>query len=387
MDRTPSAAGAGSAGVGKLGGAFASFENLAGVGNGGLSSPAITSPLAAGHTVWVRGAGTDTPTVDDFNWTGTGAGYWSGNANGNSTAGRIQVKGYNGRPQILYGGVIWYQVINYHIENIKFKRGTNLGLVGYGIFDAPGVAKDNTARNLRFDMNGIDAVALACVHAFDVFVDNTGVTTAGTKVAIDLGGYGARAVGCFVKNVRGDGFGASINTIASFEDCIAKDCKRHGFSSEVTTESYKMSFRNCIAYGNGSSGFYFPTSATALNAHVQNCIAYNNGAYGIAVAAGSAALNDRIARGMWDYNFVGANVSSNYQNQSAGANDVALSADPFTDAANDDFSLNNTAGGGAACRAAAFPGAFRGSATTAYKDGGAVQHQDAGGGSGGWWGG
>lgn len=57
-------------------------------------------------------------------------------------------------------------------------------------------------------------------------------------------------------------------------------------------------------------------------------------------------------------------------------NDIALSGSPFTDASTGDFTLNNTAGGGADCRAASlYWGGFA--------DLGAVQHQDAGGGGGG----
>lgn len=39
-----------------------------------------------------------------------------------------------------------------------------------------------------------------------------------------------------------------------------------------------------------------------------------------------------------------------------GRNDIDLTADPFTDAANDDYSLNDTAGGGAALKGTGYPG-------------------------------
>lgn len=59
---------------------------------------------------------------------------------------------------------------------------------------------------------------------------------------------------------------------------------------------------------------------------------------------------------------------------------VTLTASPFTNAAGNDFSLNNTAGAGAACREAGFPGALIDGSHTGYRDIGALQHQDAGGG-------
>jgi hypothetical protein len=78
---------------------------------------------------------------------------------------------------------------------------------------------------------------------------------------------------------------------------------------------------------------------------------------------------------------MGSNSSGNVQT-GAGVvtGTVSLSADPCTNAAGGDFSLNNTASAGVACRAAGIPGAFPGGNTTGYLDIGAVQHQDAGGG-------
>lgn len=61
---------------------------------------------------------------------------------------------------------------------------------------------------------------------------------------------------------------------------------------------------------------------------------------------------------------------------------LEATADFFTDPDNDDFSLNNTAGGGASARAAGFPGVYSGAATTGFLDMGAAQHEDPAGGGG-----
>ena len=53
---------------------------------------------------------------------------------------------------------------------------------------------------------------------------------------------------------------------------------------------------------------------------------------------------------------------------------IDLTADPFVDAANGDFRLNGTAGGGAACRSAANPTTFPGESFTNKLDIGAVGH-------------
>jgi len=78
-----------------------------------------------------------------------------------------------------------------------------------------------------------------------------------------------------------------------------------------------------------------------------------------------------------DFNAVGGNTSGNYSQIPSGPHDVTLTGDPFTNAAGNDFSLNNVAGAGAACRNAGFPGALPGLATPlGYADIGVYRHQD-----------
>jgi hypothetical protein len=67
----------------------------------------------------------------------------------------------------------------------------------------------------------------------------------------------------------------------------------------------------------------------------------------------------------------------------AGDGDVTMTGDPFNNAASSDFSLNNTASAGAACRSAGWPGrigALGATAGTNYMDIGALQAQPSAGG-------
>lgn len=57
--------------------------------------------------------------------------------------------------------------------------------------------------------------------------------------------------------------------------------------------------------------------------------------------------------------------------------DQTLSGDPFTSASGADFTLNNTAGAGAACRGTGYPPTFPTLTTVAVPDMGPVQHQSA----------
>lgn len=102
----------------------------------------------------------------------------------------------------------------------------------------------------------------------------------------------------------------------------------------------------CINFNSTGDGFLWTDHGNrgALN----SCVAYSSGGYG---------FNSNGNRGAVLVNCSGgANTSGN---DSGGlllnSNFQVLTADPFVDAANGDFNLNDTAGGGAALRAVNFP--------------------------------
>lgn len=372
LDRSPTSAGAGSSGTGSLGGAFAHFESLAGTGNGGLNSPTITTPLAAGHTVWVRGAGTDDPTVVDHDWTGSGSGYWSSNPNGDTTDGRIYIKGYNGRPLIHADGLLWNTPVYWTLDHLKFKQ--NSGFTTQGLFGGSNETNNSCAAiDVHIDQNGVDRVCLCCALMVKVVVTNSGTKGGGSQTALKPQHYGFIMYGCVVKESRGVGFGATVNSMGVWSDCIAMDCGASGFHIDGTSTSWCMHILNCTSYSNGGDGFRFETADEMANMIVRNCLAVDNGGYGFNCTVGATALNDRRIRDIWDHNAGYNNTSGLYNNVSAGDNDVTLTADPFTDGANGDFSLNDTSGGGADLKEAGFPGVFNGISTTGYRDIGAVE--------------
>lgn len=159
---------------------------------------------------------------------------------------------------------------------------------------------------------------------------------------------GSKGVSCVSYSHTGaNGYGFYINNGDSAElvGCTAYGCSKSGFIFGGTN-NYDSDFINCLSYGNTTYGFE-AGAARAANA-LTNCAA-------------------------------GGNTSGNLHANLSGANSVtALTGDPFTDAASGDFSLNNTAGAGADCRAAGIGPAGQ----TSYIDIGAVQHQDSGGGGG-----
>lgn len=104
-----------------------------------------------------------------------------------------------------------------------------------------------------------------------------------------------------------------------------------------------------------------------------NNIIYGNTSFGITVTLSSSASSILLN------NAFGAN-GTDTNNLPTAIGSVTLVGDPFTNSGTGDYSLNNTAGAGAACRQTGFPGVMLGGATTGYADIGAIQAQATAGG-------
>ena len=133
---------------------------------------------------------------------------------------------------------------------------------------------------------------------------------------------------------------------------------------------------NCVAYNNSSHGFYFQNiQSPASSTLAVNCIAEANAAYGYDVNVGMGQMINCASYN----NTSGRKNSASLWN--ADINPITGSGSFFTNAASHNFTLNNTAGAGALCRAAGFPSQISElSLTLNYMDVNAVQHQDTGGG-------
>jgi hypothetical protein len=121
---------------------------------------------------------------------------------------------------------------------------------------------------------------------------------------------------------------------------------------------------------NASGTLSFNTSNNF--ASVTNCIFYGSTGAGYAIGGGSAhATAAAVAAG--STNAFGNNTTNRGSPWTATPGDVTLTASPFTNASAGDYSLNSTAGGGALCKGAGFPGVFPGGTSTGHADIGAVQ--------------
>ena len=154
--------------------------------------------------------------------------------------------------------------------------------------------------------------------------------------------------------------------------CIA-DGNSGASSDGFAATSNLGSWINCTSYGNGRDGF----RSTTVIATTLNCLAEANSALGFNLTGLGATL---LTCGVFN-NTSGAVGTLGTNSYNTGL--VTATSTFFTNAAGRDFSLNNTATGGALARAAGIPGAFPAGLTTGYLDIGAAQHADpvAGGGA------
>ena len=150
----------------------------------------------------------------------------------------------------------------------------------------------------------------------------------------------------------------SLSGVFSCTFCIAANnigSTADGFYS-TSTSAYQsvMSLVASASYGNGGSGVNM-AAAGVIAYNIRNSAIYGNTGSSIKNSAGPQGYSLNF-----DYN---AYASGTLSNVKAGPHDVILTADPFVNGASLNFALNSTAGGGAALKAAGFPGALQAGGT------------------------
>jgi len=230
--------------------------------------------------------------------------------------------------------------------------------------------------NLKFDNTAstkVNAVALHIARglvAVDcIFGDATNTLTSGLIRYADKPRWSINR--CVIQHCTSIGWGQGGSNFGgcNVEGCLflsnGSDAMQTGQNScTVANSIFANNAGDGIAISNGSGGFFYKIS---------NNIFYNNSDAGIGYIASNAIdpisqvvdnifVNnnygvDRIndVPEIYDYNAFYSNTTANYSDSTfAGANDITLTADPFVDAANGDFNLNNAAGGGAVLRSTSY---------------------------------
>ena len=275
---------------------------------------------------------------------------------GNSTDGAVSIKG-TGSQKPTWKVATGYNFISaggfaYEIENIIFKRGNT----GYA-FIFMGINANLVCKNCEFDGttytvdNAIfwsnswlhNAVITDCK-----FISiNRNSTTAGVDVAQSGGqGYGQVTVSrCYFENCSHAVYIRKTYGVTITNNVI-KNCSNHGVS--ITNQQQTRGFRvsGNIFYGGSTDGIRFIDPDDATGSFIENNIFVNNGGY--AINSSTSAVPQGIIYA--SNNAFYGNTSGSYNGISDGINDITLTADPFVDAANGDFNLNATNGGGGTLR-------------------------------------
>lgn len=347
------------AGVFRIGGPHASLVNYS-TGTSGLGTPAIATPLVAGTAarIWIKGAGSESPSVVDYDYS---AGYWTFPAG--SSAGRFIWFGYNGKPLIAHEGLLAYgggtNPMYMTVIYCAFKQTSSTGN-GYGIFSITNGITAVTANNLAysciFDQNGNDAIQWR-QSAVDCYFKNTGSTTNGTAPAHSPSCFGCRVQGNVYENIRGSAIEDDIG-LSFISNNIIRNCKGNNVEGGIRCiYTYYMSFIIGNTIDGGAAHGINIVAPTSLDAKAGSFIINNiisnhagSGKNGINCAAETTAANDLAKYLSWDYNNLYGNTGA-YGSCSAGLHDIAL--DPqFTNTGASDYSV------GTNMKAIGFPRTF-----------------------------
>lgn len=159
-----------------------------------------------------------------------------------------------------------------------------------------------------------------------------------TVVSLATGFAGGSTTGGPILQCLAVGCQTGFSEIAcTIVDCLAYNCT-NGFVSGAG--AFNGTFRHCTAY-NCNLGFSFSADQITL---VDWCLAYGCTTYGFSFAG--------VRQSCYVFNCAaGGNGTGNiFQTPFDNVNFIALSANPFVNAAGGDFSLNNSPGGGALLR-------------------------------------
>ncbi len=324
-------------GVARVGGAHAGLINYS---NGGsATAPILTTPLAAGHTINMRGGGTNDPSSPDYTQTG----YYQF-PSGDQTSGSTRLIGYNGRPHLRGDGLTFYQLAFWEFQSIKLSVSA-AGNGSFGVINASYVDLIDS----KLDQNGFDvSLALGVAYARNTAFLNSGSTIGGSNPGVTLV-YGGSLHGCWVNKIGCDGVQIILDHGGTLVNTLITNCERVGVYVAATTYLSRLSITNCTIAYNGNSGIYLDGAVSLSILGGENNILAFNGVYGIASAFGPPA--DQFQGKRFDYNDFYGNTSGARSNLVAGAHDLAL--DPqFTNASGGDFTI------GTNLAAQGFPGTF-----------------------------
>lgn len=261
---------------------------------------------------------------------------------------------------------------NLTFKNIDF---TNTASTSAECIDGSVVGQTGNVRFSNCSFSGFTtALALGYIsgvhfNALFLFMDSCEVTACSGD-GISCNGP-VLMIDCYIHGNGGNGItGTTVGSgnVSSgpvrLERCVIYNNGGVGITNvggNVTSETTWMELLNCAVVANTSDGILMQGGSgwpNQQNLVVINTIIESNGGFGINSQSNVQAIFILLN------NAFRANASGNYNGGSIGSgttglgpqpSDITLTAEPFNNPSGNDFTLNNTAGGGALCRAAGFP--------------------------------
>lgn len=250
------------------------------------------------------------------------------------------------------------------VDNLKIDGQSKASITGLSL-------TTNYTRALRIQVINTTVLGISLADSQGtVFVFQSTVSGSSGTAAFFIGNSDA-ADGCEAFNNTTSGF--QLGGFAQCSFCLSyanSGASSDGFT--LTSVGYRVF--DSVAYGNGRAGFDL-TGNAGFGTLLQNTIAEGNGSVGYrttAVVQGVFLIN---AAG---FNNTGGNFTATQIPPSNIQGFVAGSSSFFVNPGSGNFALNNTIGGGAAARAAGFPGVYPSGTTTGFIDIGGAQHQGGG---------
>lgn len=330
-----------------IGGALASLGMAGGYG------------LVSGGRIFVKNDGTYTIASATAN---IATGCFSSSLTILTIEGYLTTRGDLGTPPLLQAsGISTFVVITLTGAS---PQAVNLSVDGASLTSSRGFV----VRGIGFLLKAANCTNSAMTHSTEAKFTRCTATGCGTQPAF----LAANFIDCIAYNNTVAGFSISTDN-ATLLRCIS-DSNSGAGSDGFILGGRDISIINCVAYGNGRDGIRIgDTGATVVNN-----IGESNGGYGINLQS----VNCLVVTNNATYGNASGGIGNTTGKGVQQIGNVAGSGSFFTDAPNQNFALNNTAGAGAAARAVGYPGVLP-IGGTGYLDIGVLQHADPAGGSGG----
>jgi hypothetical protein len=308
-------------------------------------------------------------------------------SSGDDTSGAIRFQGYQtvrgdntGTRPVLTSSTNSVNLVSLNAKTRwrfnNFKLTHTAATRGAGFIALAGTPSYISFSNFVIDgcLNGFQCANIGAENPINQSIAENGEILNCTNDAVQFGGQEVLVSACYIHNNARDGVRVGGGLAGGVKCDRSQICLNGGKGINLATDGTlaQLSVSSSTIARNAGDGIGSSiSSANPLALRLSNNIFDLNGGWEVNLANSAVQI---LAN---HHNAYRNSASGTRNNLPVGSGDVTLTADPFTNAASGDFSLNTTAGGGAACRAAGFPGAFPGGLTTGYLAIGAVQPKDS----------